>query len=211
MAHQFVVPASLLKAIVTSAASMAASDDRGVISGILVDVSDEGTLSITSTDGYRLYHRSIGSRAGDILPGSFPNFRQIMPESYKHTVTVDRLALLAATKAMPGKDVDGNAMTLTMNGKTEIRGTDKSGNQLAQSLPCDHVGDDPEITITFNASYLADVLKALAADAPGKKSSVLDEVTIELNGPVQAATFRAGNRDNSAPNHRAVLLMPIRA
>lgn len=216
---QFIVPATLLAAIVKAAVSHSgARDDMSVISGVLVETDEEkGEIRFVSTDGYRLYHRTIGSK--EQISGQFPNYQQIIPERFKHEITVDRKALLGAVKAMPGMSVDGNPITLALNGKCEISGTDKLGNHLNQSLPAlaSRHDDDPEVTITFNASYLADALNAVDASAMGnerktRNKTLQDQVKIRVNGPVNAAMIVADTLEIPYLDADAgrSLLMPIR-
>lgn len=214
------IPASVLLAIVKAAASHADDTPGAVISGILLEVDEAaGELTFVSTDGYRLYRRTVTS--GETLAGQYPNYRQILPAEYSHAVTVDRRALLAACKAMPGRPADGRPITLNLNGKVDVTGFDKLGNPLSQSLPVQgiagprHPDDEPEVAIRFNAGYLGDALVGLAAsrlapDRARKVNPIPDTVTIRVNGPCQAADISAGEESGGEAAVASTLLMPIR-
>lgn len=215
--QEYIIPADLLLAIVKAAHAHAGQrDDRSVISGILIEV-DPATrkLRFVATDGYRMLVRSVPRE--EQIEGAYPNYRQIMPETFRHAVTVDRKALLAATKAMPGAQIDGCALTLTLNGHMEFAGTDKAGNKLSQTLPLavePRHDDAPEVTITFDSRYLADSLRAMDAsrNATIRKAEkkLPDTVTLRVNGPVQAATITAGDEASAESEGVTTLLMPIR-
>lgn len=217
---QFIIPATLLQAIVKAAASHAKSRDGcSVMAGVLIE-TDDATQEIrfVSTDGYRLYERAVGR--SELVSGSFPNYRQIIPDTFRHEVTIDRKALQAALKAMPGVPKDGNAITITANGHVEINGSDKAGNRLSQTLPAieSRHDADPEVTVTFNASYLADALAAMDSSQTGserksRNKSLADNIRLRLNSPVNAAMVVADTLGIEWLNSEAgrSLVMPIRA
>lgn len=211
---QFIIPADLLLSIVKAAASHAEDfKSQSVIRGILIDVDDNGGLHIVSTDGYRLFMRTI--EASEQIDGMFPNYKQILPSEYKVKVSLNRKALMNAVKIMPGKLPMGCPIKLTFNGKCEIEGTDKQGNTLNQTLPLVGEGFDGEpLTVILNSRMLHESLAALDSAATvtvAKQYKLADVVTVELNGPTQAVMFSVDNTDIPTIDRDATrsLLMPV--
>lgn len=134
--------------------------------------------------------------ASRIIGGAFPNFRQIIPETFKHDVRLERDAFLGAVEraSIMASDRDGKAIRLSFSdGELHLWARTSELGEVDEHLPVDYAGDP--IEITFNARYLDEALKALDGDT----------VTLRLNGPVQAALISGAD-----PLYQS-LLMPIRS
>jgi DNA polymerase-3 subunit beta len=134
--------------------------------------------------------------ASRIINGAFPNFKQIIPESFKYEIRLDRDAFLSSVEraSIMASDRDGKAVRLSFSeGELHLWARTSELGEVDEHLPCDYAGE--AVDITFNARYLDDALKALDGDT----------VTLRLNGSVQAALI-SGSDDLYQS-----LLMPIRS
>ena len=115
-----------------------------------------------------------------LLDEIYPNYRQVIPRSFKEKVEVDRKLLL---------DALDRASVMTMEESSSTRLTFDSNQLLVSSVAAD-IGEAKDtvpikysgerIEIVFNPAYVKDPLKAIDED----------EVTIELNSGTTPAVIR---------------------
>ncbi|MDA8309254.1 MAG: DNA polymerase III subunit beta [Actinomycetota bacterium] len=130
-----------------------------------------------------------------LLEGTYPDYRQLIPEHYPNRLHVGRESLLAALRrvrllvrdnttpvrlAMRPNGVDLSVVSQEIGDASETVDGDFSGEQLV---------------IAFNPGYLIDGVDAVLDD----------EVFIETDDPGKPATVRAAGRDDFR-----YLLMPVR-
>ena len=100
------------------------------------------------------------------LDGTYPNYRQLIPDSFSRQLQVDRRALIAALERVAVlADQHNNVVKIV---------SDPLAGQLLISADAQDVGSGSEslaavvsgeaIQIAFNVRYLIDGLKAIAAD-----------------------------------------------
>jgi DNA polymerase-3 subunit beta len=129
------------------------------------------------------------------LDGTYPNYRQLIPDSFSRTIRVDRRSLIAALERVAVlADQHNNVVKLS---------TDRAGELLIQADAQDvgsgsesvaaEIGGEP-IQIAFNVRYLLDGLKAMGAD----------QVVLHCNAPTTPAVLRAA--DEAAFTY---LVMPV--
>ncbi|MBM3267366.1 MAG: DNA polymerase III subunit beta [Candidatus Sericytochromatia bacterium] len=134
--------------------------------------------------------------ASRIINGSFPNFKQIIPESFKVDIRLDRDSFLAAVEraSIMASDRDGKAIRLSFqDNELHLWARTSELGEVDEHLQIEYQGEPLEIT--FNAKYLDEALKALDGDT----------VTLRLNGSVLAALIQGAD-----PLYQS-LLMPIRS
>ena len=100
------------------------------------------------------------------LDGTYPNYRQLIPETFSRSISVDRRALVSALERVAVlADQHNNVIKLS---------TDAGGGQLQVQADAQDVGRGSEavaaeisgepIQIAFNVRYLLDGLKAMACE-----------------------------------------------
>ncbi|MCU0528842.1 MAG: DNA polymerase III subunit beta [Cyanobium sp. Prado107] len=116
------------------------------------------------------------------LDGTYPNYRQLIPESFSRTISVDRRALVAALERVAVlADQHNNVVKLS---------TEAGGGQLQVQADAQDVGRGSEavaaeiegepVQIAFNVRYLLDGLKAMGSD----------QVLLQCNAPTTPAVLR---------------------
>lgn len=119
-----------------------------------------GQVAITLEDGTRLVSRT--------LDGTYPNAQALIPASFKHTLTCNREALLAAVERV--EVISGNGVVkLAMKGAALQVTAESEASSGIESLTV--AGKLP--TLAVNARYLADGLKGFAEQ----------DITISANEP----------------------------
>jgi DNA polymerase-3 subunit beta len=130
------------------------------------------------------------------LDGTYPNYRQLIPESFSRTIQVDRRALIAGLERVAVlADQHNNVVKLSTeagSGQLLIQADAQDVGSGSEALAAEINGEPVEIA--FNVRYLLDGLKAMAAD----------QVVLHCNAPTTPAVLRAA--DDGAFTY---LVMPV--
>ncbi len=130
-----------------------------------------------------------------LLEGTYPDYRQLVPEQYPNRLHVGRESLLAALRRVRLLMRDNaTAVRLSMrpNG-VDLTVVSQEIGEASETVDGDFTGED--LVIAFNPNYLIDGVDAVLDD----------EVFIETDSPGRPATVRAAGRDDFR-----YLLMPVR-
>jgi DNA polymerase-3 subunit beta len=107
--------------------------------------------------------------AGDVwltsrrIDGQFPNYKQLLPESFEIEIATPRVALLEVVRRA-GLMAQRNApLRLRFaEGELTVSAQTQDVGEATESLPIDYAGE--ELEIGFNPDFLRDGLEAVAAD-----------------------------------------------
>ncbi len=115
------------------------------------------------------------------LDGSYPNYRQLIPEAFSRSIHLDRRAFMAALERVAVlADAHNNVVKLSCDpslGQVMIRADAQDVGSGAESLAASMEGE--AIEIAFNVRYLLDGIKAMNAE----------RVTIQCNAPTTPAVL----------------------
>ena len=131
------------------------------------------------------------------LEGTYPNYRQLIPDGFSRTLTMDRRALVGALEHIAVlADQHNNVVKFSSqpeSGVVLISADAQDVGSGSESLAAELSGD--AIQIAFNVRYMLDGLKAMAGD----------RVVLHCNAPTTPAVLRpAGERDGFT-----YLVMPV--
>jgi DNA polymerase III subunit beta len=142
-----------------------------------------------------------------LIEGQFPNYRQLLPDTFEHQVELERAAFLGvvrrvgllAQKNAPlrlkfcgaGADGDGTEQP----SRLIVRAVTQDIGQAQETLPVEYNGEDFEIG--FNHLFLID----------GVESVEGEKVTLQLITPLRPGLLSGGD---SAAADFLYLIMPIR-
>jgi DNA polymerase-3 subunit beta len=116
------------------------------------------------------------------LDGAYPNYSQLIPDSFSRAITVERRALVAALERVAVlADQHNNVVKLSTedgSGQLQLQADAQDVGRGCESLPAGIQGEP--IQIAFNVRYLLDGLKAMAAD----------QVVLHCNAPTTPAVLR---------------------
>lgn len=130
------------------------------------------------------------------IEGNFPNYKQLLPDTYvtRATLEVDRLvagvkraSLLGSSTSPVRFDLNGASQTIQISAASQDVGS------AQETLACEVEGEDVEIA--FNYSYVLEGLAAVSGD----------EVYLEAQSSVKPGIFRA-----LPPENYLYLVMPVR-
>ncbi|MEX0657905.1 MAG: DNA polymerase III subunit beta [Egibacteraceae bacterium] len=142
----------------------------------------------------------------NLIEGTFPDFRQLIPAGFERRLTVDRAELTEVVKrvAVVG-DTNTAATPVTLHlTEDSVRVTAGSGEvgQAEESLPGTLEGED--LQIAFNPRYLTDGLDATGGER------VRFEFRDELKPAVLRPAPREGEETDTVAGDFLYLLMPVR-
>ncbi len=116
------------------------------------------------------------------LDGTYPNYSQLIPESFSRSISVDRRALVAALERVAVlADQHNNVVKLTTeagSGQLQVQADAQDVGRGSEALAAEVQGDP--IQIAFNVRYLLDGLKVMASD----------QVVLHCNAPTTPAVLR---------------------
>ncbi len=147
-----------------------------------------GLSDITFTSG----RTRISTR---LLEGTYPDYRQLIPDQYPNRLHVGRESLLAALRRVRLLVRDNTTpVRLSMRPSgVDLSVVSQEVGDASETVDGDFTGED--LVIAFNPSYLIDGIDAVLDD----------EIFLEADSPSRPATVRAASRDDFR-----YLLMPVR-
>jgi DNA polymerase-3 subunit beta len=129
-----------------------------------------------------------------LIEGSFPNYRQLIPESYPSRLTVDREALLSAIDRASLVAEDHIPIRLSLSpGGVELSVSRQDVGGETEHVEAEYVGE--EMTIAFNSRYLNDGVTAVEEE----------KVVLDVLDPLKPGVLRGSEGDDFL-----YLLMPVR-
>src|SRR5438874_1782271 len=127
------------------------------------------------------------------IDGQFPNYRQLLPESYEHELVVHRAELLDVVRRTSVMAQRNSPLRLRFaEGELTVSAQTQDVGEARESLPVGYTADPLEIG--FNAEFLRDGLESIDAD----------EVRLRLISPLRPAVLQTAESDFT------YLIMPIR-
>src|SRR5438105_5065384 len=127
------------------------------------------------------------------IDGQFPNYKQLLPESFEHEVTLPRLEVLDVVRRVGVMVQRTSPIQLRFaEGELTVLARTQDVGEAKESLPVQFAGDPLEIG--FNAEFLREGIETMAED----------EIRLRLISPLRPAVIEGGAED---PTY---LIMPIR-
>lgn len=156
-------------------------------SGELVQMAIEGSQLILKSGSATLMVR--------LIEGKYPNYQQLIPQSFRQHIKVKRDDLLSSLKRVSLlANAKSRGVTLNLsNGRMEITSNNPELGDAREEIEVDYKGGD--IKIGFNARYILEVLNSMNDDI----------VQIELNDQLSPGLMRP-HKDNNF----TCVVMPMR-
>jgi DNA polymerase-3 subunit beta len=158
---------------------------RIAVAGDEVEIGVQENQVLFSTDGISMTTRRID--------GQFPNYRQLLPESFEHELALPRAELLDVVKRAGVMIERTSPLQLRFaEGELTVVARTHEVGESKESLPAPYTGEPLEIG--FNGDFLRDGLESVTGD----------EVRFKLISPLRPAVLQ-GDSDEFT-----YLVMPIR-
>ena len=195
----------MLRLVATDSYRLAVRDLPGVEPGGSGLVPVRGLRELGKTIGAEKVTVNVGEREASfssdrgsltvrLIEGAFPNYRQLIPETYSNRLTVAKEDILAAIDRASLVAEDHIPVRLEMSdGGVDISVTRQEVGGTAERVEGEYAGD--KLAIAFNPRYLSDGVSAIEDD----------EVVFEVLDGLKPGILRGA----SSPDF-LYLLMPVR-
>lgn len=161
-----------------------------------------GTVEVILEDNqvtFRLGDRRLTTR---LIEGTFPNVRQLLPETHETTVVIERAPLLEALQrvAVVAQGKANSPVTMSFeDGSANLAASNTELGDATESLPAEITGEG--LTIAFNPAFLQAGLEATGTE----------NIRIELRDGLKPAVLRPqATDDETSSDDFTYLLMPMR-
>lgn len=158
----------------------------------------EGDLQVVLSENQVIFH--LPDPTGDIwlasrlIDGQFPNYKQLLPETFDHRVALDRDEFAAAARRVSLLAQKNAPLRLTFGpGRLQLRALTQDVGQAEEALDVAFDGEE-EFEIGFNPAYLVDGIDAFDDD----------EVQLSFTSPLRPGLVTGGD------GTFVYLIMPIR-
>ena len=127
------------------------------------------------------------------IEGQFPNYRQLIPEAFEHTVALPRAEAIEVVRRVGVMAQRNSPLRLRFaEGELTVSAQTQDVGEAQESMPAPYTGEPLEIG--FNADYLRDGFESVGGD----------ELLVKLISPLRPAVLQGENEDFT------YLVMPIR-
>jgi DNA polymerase-3 subunit beta len=134
-----------------------------------------------------------------LIDGQFPNYRQLLPDSYEHELRVSRDELLAVVRRISILAQRTAPLRLRFEaGEVTLSAQTPDVGEASETLPVNYEGEPLEIG--FNPQFLQDGLDSVDSD----------ELQVKLISPLRPGLLEAAGGDEADQERFLYLIMPVR-
>jgi DNA polymerase-3 subunit beta len=159
---------------------------------LMADQEEAVEITMSPSKGQILFHLKNIELVSQLVQGTFPNYAQLIPQSYTTRTVVDVAEFLRATKTASIFARDGSGIVRLVMAP----GGELTPGKMTVSARSEEIGDDvgeidavvegEEAKIAFNGKYLTDVLSVLGET----------QVALETTNPSSPGVIRPVGVDN---------------
>ena len=152
------------------------------------------TIEVTALENQVVFSAGNVVLSSRLVEGRFPNYQQLLPESYEHELRVDRGELLDVVRRISLLAQKNAPLRLAFTeGALEVSAQTPDVGEARESLPVPFKGEALEIG--FNAEFFRD----------GLESAETEELLLKLISPLRPGLIQSGDDGGFI-----YLVMPIR-
>jgi DNA polymerase-3 subunit beta len=132
------------------------------LSRVATETGAESVL-VVARDNQVVFGAERITLSSRLIDGQFPNYRQLLPESYEHEVRVSRAELLSVVKRVSILAQRTAPLRLRFEqGSVTLSAQTPDVGEASEALPVNYEGE--ELEIGFNAQFLQDGLESVDSD-----------------------------------------------
>ena len=162
--------------------------------GRLVSADEVGEVSVTLLPNQALFRAGAVLLNTRLIDGQFPNFRQLLPESYEHDVRLPRSEFLGVARRVSQLAQRNAPLRLSFSsGELKISASTPDVGDAEETMPAAFDGEPLEIG--FNPEFLKDGIESVHGD----------EVLLRLISPLRPGLLQPVDNEDFR-----YLVMPIR-
>jgi DNA polymerase-3 subunit beta len=169
------------------------------LSRVVSDV-DTADISVVAQENQVVFGLGRVTLSSRMIDGQFPNYQQLLPESFEHEVRVSKNELAAVVRRISLMAQRNAPLRLKFeSGSATISAQTPDVGEASESLPLNYSGEPLEIG--FNPQFLLDGLEGVEAD-----ELVLKLISALRPGLIEAAFDGEGDEEGKF----LYLIMPVR-
>jgi DNA polymerase-3 subunit beta len=158
-------------------------------------------VAIVSRENQVVFGAERVTLSSRLIDGQFPNYRQLLPESYEHEIKLSRDELLSVVRRISLMAQRTAPLRLRFeSGSVTLSAQTPDVGEASESLPVNYQGD--ELEIGFNPHFLQDGLESVESD-----ELQLKLITALRPGLIEAV---GGDADDASDGSFLYLIMPVR-
>ena len=166
------------------------------LSRIIGDTKAE-TVSLSTRENQIVFGAGDVTLSSRLIDGQFPNYRQLLPESYEHEVMVGRAEFLSVVRRVSLMAQRNAPLRLRFEqGSVTLSAQTPDVGEASESLPVNYQGE--ELEIGFNPQFLQDGLESVSTD----------EVRLRLISSLRPGLIEEAGAEDS--DGFLYLIMPVR-
>ena len=160
----------------------------------IVAGDEEGEVAVSLLPNQAVFKAGAVLLNTTLIDGQFPNFRQLLPESYEHDVRLPHSELLDVTRRISQLAQRNAPLRLSFgNGELKVSASTPDVGDAEETMPAAFEGEPMEIG--FNPDFLKDGIESVAGD----------EVMLRLISPLRPGLLQPVDNEDFR-----YLVMPIR-
>jgi DNA polymerase-3 subunit beta len=166
----------------------------------IVADTDANEVSIVAHENQIVFGIDKVTLSSRMIEGQFPNYRQLLPESYEHEIRVDKRELVGVVRRISLMAQRNAPLRLRFeDGSVTVSAQTPDVGEANESVPVNYSGEPLEIG--FNPQFLQDGLEAVEAD----------ELLLKLISPLRPGLIEAAEGEQDQAGGRFLyLIMPVR-
>jgi DNA polymerase-3 subunit beta len=182
----------LAKAVEQKSVAIIPARTLAELSRLASDQEETVEIKVNAAKSQILFRFKDVEMVSQLVQGNFPQFSQLIPQSFSTRVTIDVAQLLRASKTAAIFARDGSGIVRLM----VAPGGDVTPGKVSISARSEEIGEDTgeidaivqggEAKIAFNGKYLMDVLGVLKEQ----------QVALEVTNPTSPGVFKPVGADN---------------
>jgi DNA polymerase-3 subunit beta len=155
---------------------------------------EDAPLKVWLTRNQALFRVGQVSLSSRLIDGQFPNYKQLLPDSFEHEVKLPRAELLEVTRRVSQLAQRNAALRMSFSeGELVVSAETPDLGDAREALPAPYSGELLEIG--FNPEFVRDGLESIESD----------EVVVKLISPLRPGLLEPADSDDFS-----YLVMPIR-
>ena len=160
----------------------------------VVGTDGDEQISVTALENQVVFSAGDVVLSSRLVDGRFPNYQQLLPESYEHELRIERSELVEVVRRISLLAQKNAPLRLAFSeGALEISAQTPDVGEAAESLPVPFAGEPFEIG--FNPEFFRD----------GLESAETEELVLKLISPLRPGLIQSGDDGGFI-----YLVMPIR-
>jgi DNA polymerase III subunit beta len=168
------------------------------LSRIIGDV-DASEVVATAQDNQIVFGVDRVTLSSRMIDGQFPNYRQLLPETYEHEVSVEKDEFLAVVRRVSLMAQRNAPLRLRFeDGAVTMSAQTPDVGEAAETLPVNYSGEALEIG--FNPQFLQDGLESVEST----------DLVLKLISSLRPGLIEAGDSDEGEDGKFLYLIMPVR-